>query len=50
VHWDGQFSFVSDSLGWAVARAAGNTGTLIALVQTRDGAQSWVEIHPVIAP
>jgi photosystem II stability/assembly factor-like uncharacterized protein len=50
VNWDGQFSFVSDTLGWAVARAAADAGTLIALVQTSDGGQTWTEIHPVTAP
>ena len=50
VHWDGQFSFASDLLGWAVARDTTDTGTLIALVQTSDGGQTWSEIHPVIAP
>jgi photosystem II stability/assembly factor-like uncharacterized protein len=50
VNWDGQFSFVSDTLGWAVARAETDTGTRIALVQTTDGGQTWTIIHPVIAP
>lgn len=50
VNWDGQFSFVSDSLGWAVARAASDAGTLIALVQTSDGGQTWSEVYPAIAP
>jgi len=50
VNWDGQFSFVSDTLGWAVARAETDTGTVIALVQTTDGGKTWTIIHPVIAP
>jgi photosystem II stability/assembly factor-like uncharacterized protein len=50
VNWDGQFSFVSDTLGWAVARAETDTGTRIALVQTTDGGKTWTIIHPVIAP
>jgi photosystem II stability/assembly factor-like uncharacterized protein len=50
VNWDGQFSFVSETLGWAVARAVTDTGTAIALVQTTDGGKNWTEIHPVIAP
>jgi photosystem II stability/assembly factor-like uncharacterized protein len=50
VNWDGQFSFVSDTVGWAVARATSNAGTMIALVQTTDGGQTWTEIHPVTAP
>jgi photosystem II stability/assembly factor-like uncharacterized protein len=50
VNWDGQFSFVSDDLGWAVARAETDTAILIALVQTTDGGQTWTEIHPLIGP
>jgi photosystem II stability/assembly factor-like uncharacterized protein len=50
VNWDGQFNFVSDTLGWAVARAETDTGTRIALVQTTDGGKTWTIIHPVIAP
>jgi photosystem II stability/assembly factor-like uncharacterized protein len=50
VNWDGQFSFVSDDLGWAVARAETDTTTLIALVQTTDSGKTWTEIYPVIAP
>ncbi len=45
VSWDGQFSFVSQELGWAVARSE----TEIALVRTEDGGQSWSIIVPVIA-
>jgi photosystem II stability/assembly factor-like uncharacterized protein len=48
VNWDGQFSFVSDTLGWAVARAETDSAILIALVQTDDGGKTWSEIHPVI--
>lgn len=50
VNWDGQFSFVSDTLGWAVARAASDSGTAIALVHTEAGGRVWAEIHPVVAP
>jgi photosystem II stability/assembly factor-like uncharacterized protein len=46
VTWDGQFSFVSQVLGWAVARSE----EAIALVQTSDGGRSWTEIQPRIAP
>lgn len=46
VQWDGQFSFVSDLVGWAVAR----TGEAIALVNTTDGAQTWGLIKPSLAP
>lgn len=45
VAWDGQFSFVSSEVGWAVARA----GDEIALVSTSDGANRWQMLEPVIA-
>ncbi len=45
VNWDGQFSFVSEQLGWAVARSE----TEIALVKTVDGGQSWSIIVPTIS-
>jgi photosystem II stability/assembly factor-like uncharacterized protein len=37
VEWDGQFSFVSDRLGWAVARSGEET----ALVHSSDGGRTW---------
>lgn len=46
VNWDGQFSFVNPSQGWAVARA----GSELALVVTRDGAESWQIIEPRVSP
>jgi len=46
VSWDGQFSFVDDQHGWAVARA----GEDIALVRTEDGGRTWMELEPVISP
>ena len=46
VNWDGQFSFVDQSLGWAVATNQGQ----VALVSTSDGGRSWQEIHPAVAP
>ncbi len=46
VTWDGQFSFVDEKTGWAIARASGQT----ALVKTSNGGVSWTEIRPVIAP
>lgn len=44
VQWEGQFSFVSEQLGWAVARS----GKEYALVQTEDGGKTWDIIDPVI--
>jgi photosystem II stability/assembly factor-like uncharacterized protein len=44
VNWDGQFSFVDPSNGWAVATANGQ----IALVKTVNGGVKWTEIKPVI--
>jgi photosystem II stability/assembly factor-like uncharacterized protein len=46
VTWNGQFSFVDEQNGWAVARSDGE----IALVHTTDGGQSWEIILPLIAP
>ena len=46
VQWDGQFSFVSEQVGWAVARS----GEAIALVATTDGANTWQLLKPTIAP
>jgi photosystem II stability/assembly factor-like uncharacterized protein len=46
VAWDGQFSFVDETTGWAVARSDG----AIAFVRTTNGGKSWQEVHPVIRP
>jgi photosystem II stability/assembly factor-like uncharacterized protein len=45
VNWDGQFSFIDASYGWAVARA----GDEIALVRTTDGGRHWQILEPQIA-
>ncbi len=45
VSWDAKFDFITDSLGWAVARAGEET----ALVQTENGGRTWMEIKPTIA-
>jgi photosystem II stability/assembly factor-like uncharacterized protein len=50
VNWDGQFSFVSEALGWAVARVETDAGTLMAFVQTTNGGKTWTEISPLVAP
>ncbi len=44
VNWDGQFSFVDALNGWAVAQNLDE----IALVTTRDGAQTWQIIEPTV--
>jgi hypothetical protein len=44
VNWDGQFSFVDASNGWAVAQAEEE----IALVRTTDGGRIWQMIEPQI--
>ncbi|MBI3176901.1 MAG: hypothetical protein HYZ35_02820, partial [Chloroflexi bacterium] len=44
VAWEGQFSFVSGELGWAVARSDG----AIAVVRTTNGAKTWSLLEPVI--
>lgn len=46
VQWDGQFSFVSDLVGWAVAR----TGEALALVNTSNGGLTWGLLKPLVAP
>ncbi|MFQ5615518.1 MAG: WD40/YVTN/BNR-like repeat-containing protein [Anaerolineales bacterium] len=46
VHWDGQFSFVSETVGWAVARS----GDEIALVRTTNGGERWEVVEPAIGP
>lgn len=46
VIWDGQFSFASEMVGWAVARDEPE----IALVMTSDGGSSWAILEPVIGP
>ncbi len=45
VSWDGQFSFVSESLGWAIARS----GEEIALVRTFEGGETWTLMEPRIS-
>lgn len=42
VAWDGQFSFVDASNGWAVATSGDET----ALVRTTDGGATWGEVDP----
>jgi hypothetical protein len=44
VSWDGQFSFVNQQLGWAIARSDPE----IALVKTENGGGSWTIIEPMI--
>ena len=44
VQWDGQFNFVSDQIGWAVAR----DGDALALVTTTNGGKTWSLLKPSI--
>ena len=46
VSWDGQFSFIDDQLGWAVARLGDET----ALVKTVDGGLTWAQLTPQVVP
>jgi photosystem II stability/assembly factor-like uncharacterized protein len=46
VNWDGQFSFGSAELAWAVARA----GDEIAFVRTSNGCKTWEQLEPLVAP
>lgn len=45
VDWDGQFNFVNDQVGWAVARLGEETE----LVYTNDGGRTWSIIEPIWA-
>ncbi len=45
VTWEGQFDFVSATLGWAAVRKGSEYG----LVQTTDGGNLWVQLSPVVA-
>ena len=45
VQWDGQFSFVNDQVGWAVARQ----GDALALVTTTTGGKIWDLLKPIVA-
>ncbi len=45
VNWDGQFNFIDESVGWAVAQNEDE----IALVYTADGGRTWSLLHPEIA-
>ena len=44
VVWDGQFNFIDNLTGWAVAI----NGDQIELMQTTDGAQTWTVLEPRI--
>jgi len=44
VQWDGQFNFVSEQIGWAVAR----DGDALALVTTTNGGKTWSLLKPSI--
>jgi photosystem II stability/assembly factor-like uncharacterized protein len=46
VNWEGQFVFINESIGWAIARS----GDEIAPVYTSDGGQTWELVEPSIAP
>ena len=46
MNWDGQFDFVDESAGFAVARS----GDQVALVRTQDAGRSWEILEPVLAP
>lgn len=46
VSWDGQFTFIDDQTGWAVAT---NDNREKALVQTTNGGKTWSRLDPVVA-
>jgi photosystem II stability/assembly factor-like uncharacterized protein len=45
VTWDGQFGFVSSTLGFAIAKKDSGYG----LVQTNDGGAFWALLNPVVS-
>jgi photosystem II stability/assembly factor-like uncharacterized protein len=45
VSWDGQFSFIDEQNGWAIARNQDE----IALVRTEDGGRTWSQLDPITA-
>ncbi len=46
VTWTAQMDFISEQIGWAVARS----GSAMALVKTDNGGARWTEIIPVVGP
>jgi hypothetical protein len=46
VRWQGEFCFVSDKIGWAIAQHEEDVG----LVRTRDGGRTWELLTSVILP
>jgi photosystem II stability/assembly factor-like uncharacterized protein len=46
VNWDGQFDFVDENTGFAVARLDDQ----LALVRTFDGGRTWQILEPVVGP
>ena len=46
VDWEGQFSFVEEMVGWAVARSVDES----ALVRTLDGGRTWELLEPIASP
>ena len=46
VDWVGQFSFVDEMLGWAVAQSVDES----ALARTLDGGRTWELLEPIISP
>lgn len=50
VPWQGQFSFVDQSRGWAVGRSDSADGRSYTLYRTDDGGQSWTALTPMLRP
>jgi photosystem II stability/assembly factor-like uncharacterized protein len=46
VSWDAQMDFISEQIGWAVARS----DNAIALVKTANSGARWTEIIPSVGP
>ena len=48
VPWEGQFSFVDESRGWAVSQSETAAGAVFGLYRTEDGGRTWIELPAVL--
>ena len=46
IAWQGQFNFIDENHGWAVAKNEDE----IALVKTENGGRSWMIVEPRLVP
>ena len=50
VPWQGHFSFIDQSRGWAIGRSDTSDGRAYTLYRTDDGGRSWTALSPVLEP